>query len=483
MSKKLSSYFARQATERDPLLTPGAESSQPAVRLDRTRTFSSSRPSRANGSAYGYAGSYRSRLASSVVNNRRGSNASTMRRRHMSLADSQQRDSMASSTDLNFAQRLLIANENAVTNIADLWVAAAMNVDNEDVFEDSDTELGENDEEEEAEDRPSRSVLVSPIGGRPSTSRRLSAGRRPSAGPVGRFESPRRPSTVRRPSFSQTLEGARRLSAVPSIFAHPGVKTPPAVLDAQMLLSRDPEPPSAGPDLLEPIIESRRVSLHDAEGQIEVIEPQPSMMSQLPVLVIIQYGMLALHTTTHDQIFLSYLVSDVNAGGLNLEASHFAQLIALMCLAQIAYQFYLYPNIGPPRGRFSHLAMFRIGSVLFIPAYLAVILLHPFATDSEGENFSVMSGLAVITAVRYSGGTFCYTSISILLNYMTPPPAIGLANGMAQSIVSLARCFGPVLGGYLWSVSVQDNPSGYPLGFVICGAACLFSVLHSFMIR
>jgi len=28
-----------------------------------------------------------------------------------------------------------MANENAVTNIADLWVAAAMNVDNEDPFE------------------------------------------------------------------------------------------------------------------------------------------------------------------------------------------------------------------------------------------------------------------------------------------------------------------------------------------------------------
>ena len=43
--------------------------------------------------------------------------------------------------DLNFAQRLLLANENAVTNIADLWAAAAINVDNKDPFEsDSETE-------------------------------------------------------------------------------------------------------------------------------------------------------------------------------------------------------------------------------------------------------------------------------------------------------------------------------------------------------
>jgi hypothetical protein len=34
-----------------------------------------------------------------------------------------------------------MANENMVTNIADLWVAATMNVDNEEVFENDDTEL------------------------------------------------------------------------------------------------------------------------------------------------------------------------------------------------------------------------------------------------------------------------------------------------------------------------------------------------------
>lgn len=69
-------------------------------------------------------------------------------------------------------------------------------------------------------------------------------------------------------------------------------------------------------------------------------------------------------------------------------------------------------------------------------------------------------------AFRYCGITFAYTAISILLNYsmlfpptsdlwtklivpVTPPNAVGFANGIAQSIVSLARCFGPILGGYV----------------------------------
>ncbi|KZS87232.1 hypothetical protein SISNIDRAFT_461057 [Sistotremastrum niveocremeum HHB9708] len=32
---------------------------------------------------------------------------------------------------------------------------------------------------------------------------------------------------------------------------------------------------------------------------------------------------------------------------------------------------------------------------------------------------------------------------------VSPPEVVGLANGIAQSIVSLARFLGPVLGGYV----------------------------------
>ncbi len=82
--------------------------------------------------------------------------------------------------------------------------------------------------------------------------------------------------------------------------------------------------------------------------------------------------------------------------------------------------------------------------------------------NSSAHEFDI----AYSRAVRYCAITFSYTAISILLNYsefqcspfsarvctidiflVTPPSAVGYANGIAQSIVSLARCFGPVLGG------------------------------------
>jgi hypothetical protein len=89
---------------------------------------------------------------------------------------------------------------------------------------------------------------------------------------------------------------------VPSIFSHSGVRTPPALLEAQKLLSGE------GDDGLATIEESRQASQVDAESVREPPAPQ-SLTSQLPMLIIVQYGVMALHTTTHDQIFMSYLVS------------------------------------------------------------------------------------------------------------------------------------------------------------------------------
>jgi len=308
-----------------------------------------------------------------------------------------------------------------------------------------------------------------------------------------------------------TSTSGRRASSVssrPAIFVNTGLGDEYSAGYVRIPHIEDPlviaEAGSVVGDHLAPIMEGRQASSSGPSAPSEsgtggtgdtvtqqtvgaplvIVEERPaSGLSQLPVVIIFQYGLLALHNTTHDQIFLSYLVSKYKAGGLGLDPGHFAQLIALMCLAQIVFQFYLYPNIGPPLGRFSHLAMFRIGCALFIPSYLSVVLYRHFATPDNDGSLLIMILLSISTATRYCGTTFSYTSIAILLNYMSPPHVVSLSNGMAQSIASLARFIGPVFGGYLWSVSVQDNPNGYAFGFYVCTAVCALSILHSFTIR
>ena len=96
------------------------------------------------------------------------------------------------------------------------------------------------------------------------------------------------------------MSSARRFSsnALPTIFSHSGVRTPPAVLEAQQLLSQSEEI-NVG-QTLEPIMESHPVL---------PAERPPSLYAQLPMLIIVHYGLLALHNTTHDQVFYLYLVS------------------------------------------------------------------------------------------------------------------------------------------------------------------------------
>jgi MFS family permease len=481
------------------------EASSPPVPLPQSSSGNRPFPrtSRADGYAYGYGGpggraiSFRSRLGSNMsgASYRRGSQGNLRHRASnlTALAGEGVPRSFATDSELSFAQRLVLANENAVTNIADLWVAAAMNVDNEEVFDADDTELEgpyesvfDPDADEPTENLPAGDGYVvtergTHIAGRFAPSPSIPGTRRSShASPFRRPSSPRHLASQspqrRRPSLQygtpgQAFDAAsspRRFSnTVPGIFAHPGVKTPLAVTEAQKLLT--------APDL------SQVQEVTDAVPLVE--GKQPSLMSQLPLAIIFQYGLLALHSTTHDMMFLTYVVSKYESGGLNLTAGDFSQLTALMCLAQIAFQFYLYPNIGPPRGRFSHLAMFRLGTLLFIPGYTTITLYRVFASPQSGASLLLMIPLTISTAVRYCGATFTFTSVSILLNYMSPPPVVGMANGVAQSIVSLARGFGPLLGGYVWSVTIQRDPSDYYIGFLMVGTACGLAVCHTFFIR
>lgn len=101
-----------------------------------------------------------------------------------------------------------------------------------------------------------------------------------------------------------------------------------------------------------------------------------------------------------------------------MSPSHFSTLIAVMCGFQVAYQFIAYPKLGPPLGPLSHIQMFRLGSALYIPAYLSTPVLRAFASAGNDGSPILMAALTLNMACRYAGGTFCYTSIMILTNAM-----------------------------------------------------------------
>ena len=320
-SRTFSDVFASRVPSPTPP-TPVPLSQSPSANRPFPRT------SRADGYAYGYGGalSFRSRVGSNMsgMSYRRGSQ-SYLRRRPSNLTaitgDGAPR-SFGADSELSFAQRLLMANENAVTNIADLWVAAAINVDNDEVFDNDDADLEgpyesvfDVDGEEPNDNNPPPPAAgedtvaemglrfadrIAPSGTSTRHSSFASPFRRPSTSHRRMSQSPQR----RRPSVQYGTPGQqptgmasppRRFSnTVPAIFAHSGVRTPPAVAEAQRLLNA-PEPVQQQ--------ESGVAFMPTVE------EKEPSLMSQLPFAIIFQYGWLALHSTTHDMVFLNYVVS------------------------------------------------------------------------------------------------------------------------------------------------------------------------------
>jgi hypothetical protein len=116
VSRTFSGVFAHRVFDRRPSGTSGVVQSSllspvtstPAVPMSRTRTMS--RTSRVNGSAYGYGTSSRAVVGS--VDTRRGSLASTIRRRRRDTNDILTAEN--GEVPSNFAQRLLLGGYSAV---------------------------------------------------------------------------------------------------------------------------------------------------------------------------------------------------------------------------------------------------------------------------------------------------------------------------------------------------------------------------------
>lgn len=314
LKRRISRSFSIYTGPSSPVIYPTESTTTPSVPLISSPLMNRQRLSRTNGSAYGYSSNQRRRLASTITPRR--SMASTLRSGRSTYFDGHPSSSYDGS-ELNFTQRLLIANEHAVTNIADLWVAAAMNVDNEEQYDldagmPTDEEQARLDGEEDVDGQDIFGVVRGRTDSRSIDGVTISSQLGPRS-PMAMYPSAQ---SVLGRSISRTsalgssmVSGgrlSRRSSATgPSIFAHAGVRTPAAVLDAQL---RE----AGASDALTPIPERGRSvdAINGTDGAAgEMAEKPPSLASQLPILVIIQYGLLALHSTTHDQVFLSYLVT------------------------------------------------------------------------------------------------------------------------------------------------------------------------------
>lgn len=470
---------------------------------------------------------------------------------------------------LNFAQRFLLANDDAVLSITDLWVAAAINgddagssypaiedEDDDDVFSeegqdadgenesqalDSSFDVGssiqedpEDDDEEDEDEIGGRRTLAgssaisndaTPEGSRDRpylpplnlAQRRVSKGLRAAS-------SSGRPRSMRLPSFT---------GRVPSLYNNTGIDLPSpwnetptspslgaAYEAADVAQQQNSSAFNAGMSRYDPTLagipESHSArntlgraggadfaderqhllatvgeeSMSNAHGNAAEIAAEknatPSLWGLLPLTIIAHYGLLAFHSATFDQVFMAFLVTPFPSGGLGLTAAHYAELISAMAFCQIGFQFYFYPKVGPPQGKFSHLSMMRLGTLLYLPTYTLFPLLRNFLHPQTDA--LVMTFMIVFASMRWLANICAFTAVSILMNALTPPNLVPLANGLAQTTSSAARFLGPILGGLVWARGISGDfeerswPWNYHLGFWFVGLAGFTGFLHAMFV-
>ncbi len=213
-----------------------------------------------------------------------------------------------------------MANEFAVTSMADLWVNAAINVD-DDPLEGSSYDDG-------------RQELLASTGGRESFPEFAAIDSEAVLQPLVHQSRGYPSRTAMTFSRDNGPLGRPWEASLPGIYHNTGLRSPVPPTDTSVDMGDSPSLHA---------LSSIPEGCDDAQIGSSVDLSRKNLWRFLPLAIIFQYGLLALHSTTHDQIFYSYLVSlsrlclpsngmligrcrPRSTGGLGLRASHFSQL-------------------------------------------------------------------------------------------------------------------------------------------------------------
>ncbi|GAA6002187.1 uncharacterized protein JCM10292_000798 [Rhodotorula paludigena] len=504
-----------------PLPSPAPSPSLTDAAAERSTLADRRSSIRQHGSAYGYSSSRRP--SQTAFERDSGLRIPSMRRRNfrsVSMATTNRYDP-DSEVPHSFAERLLLANNQAVFSLSDVFLAKATADDEraaveyeESTFERDDeesridgTDLDANSEYgdvgfgtappsmDDLRGEAARQALAADAPARP-TSPTLSV----AAAQQRRTSTMLSPTRERVASYAPSAGRARRLSTTStnrpmSIYDNTGL-APETIASAagQLVPPAQQQQQAPNESVFAPmaaIPETRPASIieHADDSSSTVIDAGSqagggfSLVRQLPLMMIAQYLCVGLHGTACDQIFTSFLVTPVASGGLGLSADHYAGLVATMFFFSMVWQFKFYPSIGPPGGSLSHLSMFRLGLILYVPVYLLFPELRGLIIV-EGEAKLVMLGMIVLSAIRYLANACAYTAVMVLINVMTPAELVPLANGLAQSCISLARFIGPLLGGSVFAASIADPQDARPaVGFHLIAGLCFVGFVLSWRIK
>lgn len=220
--------------------------------------------------------------------------------------------------------------------------------------------------------------------------------------------------------------------------------------------------------------------------------PRPKFTHTLPFFriftsnvcfTLLSHFLLGIHLGAFNNLWYLFLSTPVSigtphglafTGGLGMPPSHVGMAMAILGILGIGFQLLFYPKI---QAYFGLLKSFRIFLVFFILAYTLVpfLALVPSTTPAPHEKTGVLVWVAIslVLLAQVTGRTMVLPAIGILVNNCSPHPSVlGSVHGVGQSVGSLARSFGPVLGGYFYGRGLDWGVVGF-VWWMMAGVAVL----------
>jgi hypothetical protein len=139
-------------------------------------------------------------------------------------------------------------------------------------------------------------------------------------------------------------------------------------------------------------------------------------------------------------------------GGLALPPARIGLALSILGVIGIFIQLFLYPSWS---GRLGLVRSYRYSLVLFPIAYTLAPYLAMLPSSTlpplPANGIVVWVGITIVLAIQVMARTFALPATNILVNNACPHPSVlGTFHGIAQSVSSLSRTFGPAVAGWLY---------------------------------
>jgi MFS family permease len=174
------------------------------------------------------------------------------------------------------------------------------------------------------------------------------------------------------------------------------------------------------------------------------------------------YGILAMAYILFDETIPLFLKLSKSFGGLEFTSSQIGFLLSISGGAMLGFNYYLLPYFISRTSKKSMFEWGIIGSIPFallwpVLALLNAKVLLPKIHDQLSYLSILWPILILVCILKNVFACLSFTAVMLQINHSVYEEYLGAVNGLGQSLASLARAFGPALGGLLWSISIQNN--------------------------